>query len=91
MPSMSDRVSALQAQITDAAAISISPQQMVQLIDISIAEAVAKSRHTVSYSINGRSVTISSLSEARALREYYDNLAKEGSGGGIVPQFGEFC
>jgi len=86
MPSVIDATLAkVTAALGAAAQVTIAPAGMVAIIDMAIANAMLAGKPIVSYSINGRSVSIA-LGEARALREYYHNLAKDDASGGIVVQ-----
>jgi len=55
-----------------------TPAEIVAAIDTGIANLVAQTHQ--SYSINGRSFTLQSLSELRELRKYYAGLAADDSG-----------
>ena len=90
MATPAERLASTQATLDSIAGGVVDPAAMVTLIDLAIADAVSSGIPVVSYSINGRSATMS-LSEARALREYYDQLVKDAaSNGGFIPQGSEF-
>lgn len=77
----------ISAAITDAETLGVTPAQMVALIDKAIASAHVSGLAVVSYTINGRSRTVS-MESALSTRKYFANLA---AGGGIVLQPIEFA
>jgi hypothetical protein len=87
MPSAAD----IALAITAAQTLNVTPSQMVSLLDAAIASALvsgtgssaASGLPAVTYTINGRSRTIS-MKEAQELREYYNRQA-----GGAILQLAE--
>jgi hypothetical protein len=77
----------ISAAITDAETLGVTPAQMVALLDKAIASAFVSGLAVLTYTINGRSRTVS-LTDARALRKYYSDLV---AGGGVVFQPIEFA
>jgi hypothetical protein len=77
----------ISAAITDAESLGVTPAQMVALLDKAIASAFVSGLAVLTYTINGRSRTVS-LTDARALRKYYSDLA---AGGGFIVQPIEFA
>ncbi len=74
--------------ISSAETLALTPAQMVSLLDRLIAEAIVDNKIVVSYSINGRTVQ-RSLSEARTLRQYYQEQAMAARGS-VQAAGGEF-
>lgn len=75
----------IQSAITTAEQLSLTPSQMVALLDRAIAEATINGLPAVSYTIAGRTVT-KAFAEVRELRSYYAGIA----GSGVVSQGVEF-
>lgn len=79
--SMAATNSQIQAAISDAESLNVTPTQMVALLDKAIAAAHLDGLATASYTIAGRTRQVA-LTEAKELRKYYAGIS--GGGGGTI-------
>jgi len=88
---LSDKITALEAALSSAAAANISNAAAADLIRIAMLHPIKDgNRYVASYSIGDRSFS-TPIGEAREMHRYFRELAKEdATSGGLVERFAEF-
>ena len=71
-------LTAVQSKIAEATTLGLTPQQMVAMCDLAVAEILAKGY--ASYQVAGRTLTFANLQVVSGVRDYYRGIAIADSG-----------